>query len=66
MSKAIGGLNKNQDMIQARKQCAYCKKEFKPQESKIMADDKFYHTGCCNKMLYNHDDFVNNLEGKEK
>ena len=54
----LGGLNKNNELKEARKTCAFCNQSFQPQESKTMVDDNYYHLECYDEMLYKFDDYI--------
>lgn len=45
-------LNKNKELIHARKTCAFCGEPFKEQESKTMYEGEFYHLDCYDELIY--------------
>ena len=59
----LDGLNRNNELTEARKTCAFCNELFQPQESKTVFDDKFYHLECYDEMLYKLDDYIHLTEG---
>ena len=54
----LGGLNQNNEIIEARKTCAFCNELFQLGESKTIFDDKYYHLDCYGEMLYKLDDYI--------
>ena len=52
----MGGLDTNAVDMANRKTCAWCHKEFKPNQGKTRYLNKYYHLSCYEKLIYKKND----------
>jgi len=60
----LGGLDKDKELIEARKICAFCEKEFDENERKTEVNNNFYHLNCYNELQYKINEYIHDPHKK--